>query len=127
MSDDDEEEDGKDNSNNGDENESDNLYQKRLENGKETFNGNHGGHHDDASLGETVDNKEQFLINDNVKKPIQKYNDLFDLSDEDDNDDKEMSEAESYMFSDEAPSIESGPANAKSTRGSIVNLTKYHT
>ncbi|AJU47612.1 ABH_G0014670.mRNA.1.CDS.1 [Saccharomyces cerevisiae] len=117
LSDDDEEEDGKDNSNNGDENESDNLYQKQLENGKETFNGNHGGHHDDASLGETVDNKEQFLINDNVKKPIQKYNDLFDLSDEDDNDDKEMSEAESYMFSDEAPSIESGPANAKPTRG----------
>ncbi|CAI4402037.1 CNT_collapsed_G0015180.mRNA.1.CDS.1 [Saccharomyces cerevisiae] len=104
------------NFNNGDENESDNLYQKQLENGKETFNGNHGGHHDDASLGETVDNKEQFLINDNVKKPIQTDGTFSICLMRTITTTRDV--RSSLMFSDgKAPRVEGGPAKCKINTG----------
>ncbi|CAI4061069.1 hypothetical protein SUVZ_05G1050 [Saccharomyces uvarum] len=75
---------------------------------------NNGNEYDDdfvegiAADNESFDELTILPRNEIVKKPIQKYNDLFDLSDED----KEEvgSDLESKKFSDEAPSIDSANA-----------------
>lgn len=94
-----------------DDNEDDDDDQEELGSRKES----NGNEYDDGFVEGIADDNKSFdeltilPRNEIVKKPIQKYNDLFDLSDEDE-EDLVVSDLESKIFSDEAPSIDSANA-----------------
>lgn len=68
---------------------------------------------DDAVLGEIIGDNELLPKSTTVKKPVHRYNDLFDLSDEDEEGESEL---ESHMLSDEVSSRGSGSVlNGKPT------------
>ncbi|EJS44047.1 zrg8p [Saccharomyces arboricola H-6] len=98
--------------------------QEKSENERENGDGLSDNEYDSSMNEETVDDNELLTRNKIIKKPIQKYNDLFDLSDEDE--EEYGSEIDSQiMFSDGASGIDSAPvSNGKPTATLYSQLNK---